>query len=608
MKKVDKALSLSVTQSLKALPVNPGIYQFFDCEDKIIYVGKAKNLKRRVSSYFNKVHDNRKTEILVSQIDKIRHIVVDSEEDALLLENSLIKKYQPKYNILLKDDKTFPWICVKNEPFPRIFYTRKVYKDGSNYYGPYTSIYMAKTILEVIKQLFQIRNCNLFLSEGNINKRKFKKCLEFQIGNCKAPCESLYSKHSYDLDIHNAKSILSGILSPVYLYLKSEMQCAAEKYDFERANNYKSRIQILDNYRSKSLVCSAIVTNLDVFSIHENGKIAFVNYFRIVNGSIVNTYLLEVRRKLDESKEDILAICIVEIRELFNSDSSEIILPFSIGINFTKAKITIPKIGEKKKLLELCERNGKLYMLERVKNDSAKAPLTRRQQLLERIQSDLQMVRPPEWIECFDNSNLNGDFPVSSCVVFKDGLPFKSKYRHFNIKSVEGPNDFASMEEVIERRYLRLLAEGSQLPDLIVVDGGKGQLSSAYAVLKKLDLDGRIAIVGIAKRLEELYFPNDTVPLYLDKKSETLRVLQHLRDEAHRFGITFHRNKRSKNFTDSELDSIPGIGVKSIEKLLINLKSVEKIRATSLDNLEKIVGSERGKIVYEYYNSAISKK
>lgn len=586
---------------VKKLPSNPGVYQFFDKEDKIIYVGKAKNLKKRVSSYFLKTHDNRKTEVLVRQIEKIRHIVVDSEEDALLLENNLIKQYQPKYNILLKDDKTFPWICIKNEPFPRIFYTRKKVNDGSIYYGPYTSVYMAKTILEVIKQLFHIRNCNLTLSEANISGKKFKKCLEFQIGNCKAPCELLYSKQNYDLDIQNAKAILSGTITPVYNYLKGAMQLASEKYDFEHANEYKSKIQVLDNYRSKSLVCSASMTNMDVFSFHEDDRNAFVNYFRIVDGSIVTSYLLEVKKKLNESKDEILSFCIVEIRKICNSESTEIILPFLIDVEFAKLRITVPQIGEKKKILELCERNGKLFMLERAKNESAKSPVLKKQRVLERMQKDLKLSVLPRIIECFDNSNISGDFPVSSCVVFKDGQPLKSQYRHFNIKSVEGPNDFASMEEVVGRRYSRQLAESNQLPDLIVIDGGKGQLSSAYSVLLKLGIEQKVSLIGIAKRLEELYFPNDPIPIYLDKKSETLKVLQHLRDEAHRFGITFHRLKRSENFTNSELSAIPGIGNKTAEKLLSRFKSVVKIKAAEFVELQKMVGKDKAMKVLDYY-------
>ena len=594
--------SIQLLAEVKKLPGSPGVYQFFNKDDKIIYVGKAKNLKRRVSSYFLKTHENRKTEILVKQIEKIRHIVVDSEEDALLLENSLIKRYQPKYNILLKDDKSFPWICVKNERFPRIFYTRKLWKDGSVFYGPYTSVYMAKTILDVIKQLFQIRNCNLNLSTENILTRKFKKCLEFQIGNCKAPCEQLYSAEKYETDILNARAILSGTLNPVFTYLKTEMQLAAEKYDFERANEYKSKIQILENYKSKSLVCSSTLTNLDIFSFHEDEKNAFVNYFRIVDGSIVNSYILEARKKLSETKEDILSFCIVEIRELFNSKSAEIIVPFQIGYEISNVKLVIPKIGEKKKLLDLCERNGKMHMLERAKNESLKAPLTKKQRLLETIKKDLNLSTLPHTIECFDNSNISGDFPVSSCVVFRDCQPLKSQYRHFNIKTVIGPNDFASMEEVVERRYTRLLAEGKKLPELILIDGGKGQLSSAYSILQKLGLEEEIAIIGIAKRLEEIYFPNDPIPVYLDKKSESLKVLQHLRDEAHRFGITFHRNKRSEKFTNSELESIPGIGKATAGKLLILLKSVENIKNAHVDELGKLIGMDKAKKIKDFFS------
>jgi len=599
---VNRLDSTLYDSDVKKLPSNPGVYQFFDKEDKIIYVGKAKNLKKRVSSYFLKIHENRKTEILVRQIVKIRHIVVDTEEDALFLENNLIKKFQPKYNILLKDDKSFPWICIKSEPFPRIFYTRNIYKDGSKYYGPYTSVYMARTILEVIKQLFPIRNCKLLLIDSSINSGKFKKCLEYQIGNCLAPCENLYSKVNYDQDIANARAILSGTLSPVFQYLKSAMQAAADNYDFEKANDFKSKIKILENYRSKSLVCSATMTNIDIFSFHEDEKNAYVNYFRIVDGAIVTTYLLEVRKKLNESKEDILSFCVVEIRRICNSDSVEIILPFLLDVELSNIKYTIPQIGEKKKLLELCERNGKMFMLERAKNESAKSPVLKKQRLLERIQKDLRLDRLPHLIECFDNSNIGGEFPVSSCVVFKDGLPYKSQYRHFNIKTVEGPNDFASMEEVVERRYTRQLNEGNKLPDLIVIDGGKGQLSSAYSILCKLGLEEKVAIVGIAKRLEELYFPNDSIPLYLDKKSETLMVLQQLRDEAHRFGITFHRNKRSQNFTSSALQNIKGIGEKTIEKLLTHFKSVEKLRVAKMAEIEKLVGIDKANRILEYFS------
>ncbi len=598
---MNKEETSALIDFVKKLPPNPGVYQFFNIEGKIIYVGKAKNLRKRVSSYFFKRHESRKTDVLVKQIIQIKHIVVDSEEDALLLENNLIKKYQPKYNILLKDDKTFPWICVKNEPFPRIFHTRNRPRDGSYYFGPYTSVFMAKTILEVIKQIFQIRSCNLNLTNENISDGKFKRCLEYQIGNCKAPCESLYSKRDYDNDILNARAILSGTLTPVFAFLKREMQIASEKYDFEKANEFKAKIQILDNYKSKSLVCSSTLTNLEVFSYHETEKFVFVNYFKIVDGAIVNSYLLEARKNLNESKEDVLALCIIEIRELFNSQSSEIILPFSIGYDLKNTRISIPLIGEKKKLLELCERNGRMHMLEKAKIESSKSPVTKKQRLLEKIKSDLQLENLPHLIECFDNSNIMGEFPVSSCVVFKDCQPLKSGYRHFNVKTVEGPNDFATMEEVVERRYSRQLREGNPLPDLIVIDGGKGQLSAAFSVLKKLGLNDKIAIIGIAKRLEELYFPNDPIPLYLDKKSESLKVLQQLRDEAHRFGIAFHRNKRSENFTTSQLLDIPGIGGKTAEKLLSKLKSVSEIRNAKIEELEILVGRDKGIKIKDYF-------
>lgn len=605
---MNKEVPPALWEFVKQLPSNPGVYQFFNGDGKIIYVGKAKNLKKRVSSYFLKRHESRKTDVLVKQITQIKHIVVDSEEDALLLENNLIKKYQPKYNILLKDDKTFPWICIKNEAFPRIFYTRNRIRDGSNYFGPYTSIYLARTILEVVKQIFQIRSCNFLLNPENISARKFKRCLEYQIGNCKAPCESFYPRSSYDIDISNAKAILSGTLTPVFAFFKNEMQIASEKYEFERANEYKAKIQILENYKSKSLVCSSTLTNLDVFSFHEAEKFACVNYFKIVDGSIVTSYILDAKKNLNESKEDVLSLCIIEIRELFHSLSSEIILPFPIGYDLKNVKIFVPKQGEKKKLLELCERNGKMHLLERAKNESLKAPEVKKQRLLDRLQADLQLDRLPHIIECFDNSNIMGEFPVSSCVVFKDCQPFKSGYRHFNIKTVEGPNDFASMEEVVERRYSRQLAEGNQLPDLIVIDGGKGQLSAAYTILSKLGLDQKIAIIGIAKRLEELYFPNDPVPLYLDKKSESLKVLQHLRDEAHRFGITFHRKKRSENFTKSQLVDIPGIGIRTANKLLTQLKSVTRIKNAEIEELEALIGRDKGLKIREFFTTKLKQE
>lgn len=583
---------------VKALPSDPGVYQFFNKEGKIIYVGKAKNLKRRVLSYFQKEHTSRKTEVLVRQIEKIQHVVVDSEDDALLLENNLIKKYQPKYNILLKDDKTFPWICIKNEAFPRIFYTRKRIKDGSQYFGPYTSVFMAKTLLEVIKQLFPIRNCTLVLNPRNISENRFKRCLEYQIGNCYGPCESLYSKELYDEDVLNVKSILNGTLTPVFSFLKERMQLFADRLDFERALQYKQKIEILENYRSKSLVCSAVLTNLDVFSYHEKENLVMVNYFRIVDGSIVNTYLLEVRKRLEENQEEILSLCAVSIRERFKSTSQEVLVPFETQI--PKAKVTVPVKGEKRKLLELCERNGKMALLEKIKNDSAKAPATKSSRILETLQKDLRLPKPPQWIECFDNSNISGEFPVSSCVVFKDAVPHKSQYRHFNVKQVVGPNDFATMEEVVRRRYTRQVEEGNRLPDLIVIDGGKGQLSAAFGILQELSLADRIPMIGIAKRLEEIYYPSDPLPLYLDKKSESMKVLQHLRDEAHRFGITFHRNKRSQGFTDSMLEKIEGVGKKSAEKLLGVYHSVEKLKTIPVEEMAKQVGLERARKIKNY--------
>jgi excinuclease ABC subunit C len=551
------------------LPELPGVYQYFNSEGKIIYVGKAKNLRKRVLSYFSKNHDNRKTAILVRNIAKIEHLVVDSEEDALLLENNLIKKYQPRYNVLLKDDKTFPWICVKNEPYPRVFITRTIIRDGSLYYGPYTSVPMVRTILDVIKRLYPIRNCSLNLSESSLLRDKYKVCLEFQIGNCKGPCEKLQTSDDYLDGINQIKDILKGNLTSVVAHLKAMMNKSSIEYKFEEAENFKNKIVILENYKSKSTIVSSSITNIDVFAFDQDENYAYINFLKVVDGSIIQAHTLEMKKRLDESREDLLELGIVEIRLKFSLNTKEIIIPFPIEMVLKEVKVTVPLIGDKRKLLELAERNVKFYKLDKNKQLSLKTPQTRSSRVMEQIQKDLRLMVLPTRIECFDNSNIQGAQPVAACVVFIDGKPAKREYRHFNVKTVQGPDDFASMEEILYRRYSRVLNENGELPQLIVIDGGKGQLSSAISTLEKLNIRGKVAVIGIAKKLEEIIYPDDPIPLYLDKNSETLRVLQHIRNEAHRFGITFHRNKRSKEFIVNELNQIPGIGDKTIEILSI---------------------------------------
>jgi excinuclease ABC subunit C len=588
------------------LPELPGVYQYFNSEGRIIYVGKAKNLRKRVSSYFTKKHGDRKTAILVSKIAEIRHIVLESEADALLLENNFIKKYQPRYNVLLKDDKSYPWICVRNERFPRVSYTRNVIRDGSSYFGPYTSVQMVRTILDVIGRLFPLRNCNLNLSGLNIEKKKFKVCLEYYIGNCKGPCEGLQMEVDYNENIRQIKEILKGNLTSVMGHLKELMNIFASEYKFEEAELVKNKLNILENYKSKSSVVSSSISNVDVFSFKEDQSSAYINFIKVVDGAIVQAQTLEMKMRLHESREDLLALGIVEIRQSLLSNSTEIILPFPIEMELNDVKIVVPKKGEKLKLLELSERNVKFYILEKKKQHSLKSPESRTTKILERIKQDLRLNELPVHIECFDNSNIQGDFPVASCVVFRDAKPFKKDYRHFNINSVEGPNDFASMEEIIYRRYKRLIEEGRGLPQLIVIDGGKGQLGSALSSLEKLGLNGKIPVIGIAKKLEEIFYPNDSVPLYLDKNSDTLRILQHLRNEAHRFGITFHRNKRSNNFLTSELKSIPGIGEKTIETLMRKFKTIKRLKTVAIDELTDEIGVSKATVVINYFNSKFS--
>jgi len=591
----------SLNTIIKNISNKPGVYQYYNKEGVILYVGKAKNLKKRVSSYFTK-NQIGKTAILVKQIADIKTIVVASEIEALLLENNLIKKYQPKYNIMLKDDKTYPWICIKKERFPRIFSTRNIVKDGSEYFGPYASVKMMNTILELIRNLYPLRNCNYNLSENNINDKKFKVCLEYHIGNCKGACINEQTEEAYNASIVEIKSIIKGNINSVTKHLKPLMKKYAENLEYEKAHVLKEKIETLEKYQSKSVVVSPTINDVDVFSVVSDEKYGYVNYLKVINGAIIQGHTIELKKKLDETDDALLQLGIVELRQRFESNSKEIIVPFKPELEDDKLRFLVPQRGDKKHLLELSERNAKYYRLERLKQKSNVSPTKHSDRILERMQKDLRMKELPVHIECFDNSNIQGTNPVAACVVFKDAKPSKRDYRHFNIKTVEGPDDFASMTEVIYRRYKRLLDEKEPLPQLIIVDGGKGQLSSALKSIDKLGLRGKVTIVGIAKRLEEIYFPGDSVPLYIDKKSESLKVIQYLRNEAHRFGITHHRNKRSKAAITSELDKIEGIGYKTAQQLLWKFKSVARIKKASLKELEETISKKRAKIVFDFFN------
>ncbi len=588
---------------LQVLPTSPGIYQFYDKSDTLIYVGKARNLKKRVSSYFQKNHESGKTRVLVKKIVRIEHIVVQTESDALLLENNLIKKYQPRYNVLLKDDKSYPWICVKKERFPRIFQTRRVVKDGSLYFGPYTSIKTVRTLLELIKELYPLRNCSYDLSMQNIQNHKFKVCLEYHLKNCKGACEGLQSEADYSQNISEIVEILKGNFKDALKRFKEEMTSLASELRFEEAQQIKEKIDILENYQAKSTIVSSKINNVDVFSIVSDEEYGYVNFLQVAYGAIVRAHTIEIKKKLDETDQELLELAIVGIRERFFSTSKEIIAPFEVILS-ENLQLTIPKQGEKHQLLELSLRNAKLFRQERFKQVKIVDPERHTNRILAQVQRDLHLSVPPLHIECFDNSNIQGTNPVSACVVFKNAKPSKKDYRHFNIKTVEGPNDFASMEEVVYRRYKRLLDEEQPLPQLIIIDGGKGQLSSALKALEELQLRGKIAIIGIAKRLEEIYFPEDSIPLYLDKKSESLKLIQQLRNEAHRFGLTFHRQKRSKSAIVSELDNIDGIGEKTKEVLLKHFKSVKRIREARLEEIEPLIGNHRAKKVIAFFQKS----
>ncbi|MFN0728337.1 excinuclease ABC subunit UvrC [Polaribacter gochangensis] len=595
-------MSNAIEIQIKSLPNSPGVYQYFDINDVIIYVGKAKNLKKRVASYFTKNHENGKTRVLVKKIASIKHIVVDTETDALLLENNLIKKYQPKYNVMLKDDKTYPWICIKKERFPRIFLTRNVVKDGSEYFGPYTSVRTVKALLDLIKELYTLRTCKYDLSKEKIAAKKYKVCLEYHLGNCKAPCEDLQSEENYQLDISAIRNIIKGNFKESLEKFSELMQDFAAKMEFEEAQKIKVKLEQLSNYQAKSTVVNPTINNVDVFSVISDESFGYVNFFKIANGSIIQSHTSEIKKKLDETDKTLLELSIIEIRQRFHSQSKEIYVPFAVDVG-DDIKVTIPKTGDKKRIVELSIRNARYFRQDRFKQLKIVDPDRHANRIMSQMKTDLRLKAAPRHIECFDNSNIQGTHPVAACVVFRNGKPSKKEYRHYNIKTVVGPDDFASMEEVVFRRYKRLLAENESLPQLIIIDGGKGQLSSALKSLDVLGLRGKIAIIGIAKRLEEIYYPGDSVPLYLDKKSESLKIIQFLRNEAHRFGITLHRNKRSKSAIQSELEQIPSIGKQTITRLLRKFKSAKRVKSATLEELELEVGSSRAKIIVEYFNN-----
>lgn len=591
-----------INLQIQTLPDSPGVYQYYDKEGKILYVGKAKNIRKRVASYFNKIHDTAKTNVLVKKIVTIKHIVVPTETDALLLENNLIKKLQPRYNVMLRDDKSYPWICIKKEPFSRIFSTRRMVKDGSEYFGPYTSFKTVHTILDLIKELYPLRTCNYDLSQKNIESGKFKVCLEFHIGNCKGPCEGHESLENYQQEVDAIREILKGNFKESLKDFKKKMLRLAEQMEFEEAQKLKEKIEVLENYQSRSMVANPKITNVDVFSIVSDEAAAYVNFLQISHGSIIRSHTMELKKKLDETDEELLELAIVEMRERFHLLSREVIVPFEIDLG-EKIKVTVPQLGDKKQILELSIRNAKFFRMDQMKQMQIVDPDRHTNRIMAQMKKDLRLPEEPRHIECFDNSNIQGTNPVSACVVFKDGKPSKKDYRHFNIKTVEGPNDFASMEEVVYRRYKRLLDENQPLPQLIIIDGGKGQLSSALKSIDDLGLRGKVAIIGIAKRLEELFYPGDSVPLYLDKKSETLKVIQQLRNEAHRFGITFHRDKRSKAALNSSIESIPGIGEKTMQTLIKHFKSVKRLKLATEKEISEIVGLSKAKKISDFYQT-----
>ena len=587
---------------VQALPSQPGVYQFYDSKERIIYVGKAKNLKNRVSSYFRKQVDSRKTQRLVKNISLIKHIVVPTESDALILENTLIKEHQPRYNILLRDDKTYPWICIKKEAFPRVFTTRKIQKDGSEYFGPFTNFKTVRLLMSLIQELYPLRNCSYDLRPKSIETKNYKVCLEYHIGNCLGACVGEQTEPNYDHQIREIRALLRGNFSEAIRGFQQKMSIAADRLDFEDAQKQKSKIEILTNYQSKSTVVSATISNVDVCSVISDEQTAYINYLHVAYGSIVRFHNMEIKKKLEESDEDVLRVVVVELRRRFASTSKDVILPVSIDLG-DDIRVTVPKKGEKKKLLDLSLRNAKQGRLEQLKQIKISNPQQHSLRLLNQMKKDLRLQVLPEHIECFDNSNIQGNNPVAACVVFRQAKPAKKEYRQYIIKTVTGANDYASMEEVIYRRYKRLLEEKQSLPQLIVIDGGKGQLSSALMSIDALGLRKKIAVIGIAKRLEEIYYPNDPIPLYLDKRSETLKIIQQLRNEAHRFSLRLHRNRRSKSAVSSYLDNIQGIGEKTIVKLLKDFKSVKRIKEAQLDELATSIGAAKAKEIYQHFHS-----
>lgn len=593
-----------ISEIVRTLPETPGVYQYYDEQGEIIYIGKAKNLKKRVSSYFNKNHDSARLNMLVRKINNVQYIVVKTEFDALILENNLIKKHRPKYNINLKDDKTYPWICIKKEPYPRVFYTRKVIKDGSLYFGPYPSGRMMHALLDLIRELYFLRTCNLALTKENIEKQKFRVCLEYHMKRCKGPCENKQAEEEYNIQIEAIKDLIKGNLSQVIRQLKEQMNAFAEQLAFEQAEEIKAKILSLENYQAKSSVVSPTVGNVNVLSLVKDDKFAYVNYIDVVNGIVVQSQTIEMKLNLEETDVEIMEMALAEFKSRFESNAKEIILPFELELETDQFTITIPQRGDKKTLLELSQKNVKQYMDEKHKQESIKNPERHTERIMEQMKNDLRLTEWPVHIECFDNSNIQGTNPVSACVVFKNGKPSKKDYRHFNIKTVEGPNDFASMEEVILRRYGRLLEENQPLPNLIVIDGGKGQLGAALNSLEKLNLRGKIAIISIAKKLEEIYFPGDSLPLYIDKRSETLKIIQHMRNEAHRFGITHHRKRRSKGAIGSSLNAIEGIGEKTSQELLRHFKSIKRIKEAKLEEITEVIGASKASLVVEYFKKS----
>ena len=591
----------AIQLKLQTLPEKPGVYQYFDASGTIIYIGKAKSLKKRVSSYFTKNHEYAKTALLVKKIADIHYIVVETEMDALLLENNLIKKYKPKYNIQLKDDKTYPWICIKKEPFPRVFSTRLIVKDGSKYFGPYTSGRVMHTLLELFRELFPLRTCTLDLSANKIEKANYKVCLEYHIGKCKGPCIGNQKAADYNEMIDQIEHILKGNISTVIQHLKNKMQEYAAEFKYEEAHEIKTRIDLIEKYKAKSTVVSPTIHQVDVLTIVEDEDAYFVNFLVVNNGSIIHGITVELRKTIEETRDEIITNILPQLRERFQSTSKEVLVEDEVGWEMEGIQFFVPQRGDKKALIDLSVRNAKYYRIEKLKQEKIKDPERHTNRILETMMKDLRLKELPVHIECFDNSNIQGTNPVSACVVFKDAKPSKKDYRHFNVQTVEGPDDFATMREAVFRRYRRLLEEEQPLPQLIIIDGGKGQLGAALEALEKLGLRGKIAIIGIAKRLEELFYPGDSLPLYLDKRSETLKVIQHLRNEAHRFGITHHRNRRSKGALNNELEEIPGIGAKTVQDLIKTFGSVKRVKEQKEEALANAIGKAKAKIVKEYF-------